>query len=179
MPGGHTFNVVLQDGPNLVRVVGVHDEHDGLFEKGVVLLVGLAFQGQQAVFPGGLGQIHQLVDVPHGVKLLGVQDDAEMLWDGRQSAAGKAGHHDGEGTADNDENTGRVKEVDKVAGGKFNELLSFLGRDVDTHHNAQQEHDDSQHKTDNIGNIHTTALPPKRAGMTCRRFLYVTVCLQR
>ena len=133
---GGTLNVVLQDGADLIGVVGVHDQHDGLLEEWVVLLIGLLLQGEQTVFPGCLGQVHQLVDVVDGIELLGVEHNLEVLRDILQCAGRVAGRHNEEGTSDNDEDTGDVREVRQIPDGKGDRRRSS---DLDLHDDAQDD----------------------------------------
>ena len=151
MPGGGLLDVVDHDLTGLVSVVVVHDQHDALLEERVCLLVAHFLQGQQAVFTGHLGQLDQLVDVGHGIVLLGIQHNSEMLGDAGQRAAGEAGHHDKDGTADGNEDTGRVEEVLQLTRGQQSALAA-------EHHTDQHDHDGA-HYTDYIGNIHIFSHP--------------------
>ena len=152
MAGHRLLDVVHHDLFGLVGVVVVHNQHDTLLKEGVALLVALFLQGQQAAFPGNLGQLHQLVDNGHGIIPLGVHDNRKVLGHGGQGADGKAGDQHGKGTSDDDEDTGRVNEVHQRS--------------------ALQHADNHNHKgdyrTDNVCNIHrSTLLFPAGASFFC------------
>ena len=152
VPGAGLLDVVHHDLFGLIGVVVVHDEHDALLEEGVGLLVALLFQGQQAVLPGHLGQLHQLVDDGQGVILLGVHQHREVLGDGGQRADREAGDQDCEGTADDDEDTGRVEEVHDLAGGEESSITAL-------HHT--NDHDrKSRDDADDIQDIHSLRSAP-------------------
>ena len=78
------------------------------------MTVGLLLQRQQTVFTGDLGEIHQLVDVLAGVVELVVQDDLKVLGHRLEHLPREAGHNDEDRTSDDDEDTGRVKEVYEI-----------------------------------------------------------------
>ena len=145
MTGGHTLDVVFQNAPHLVLIVGVHDEHDGLLEEGVLLTVGLLLQRQQTVLTGDLGEIDQLVDVLAGVVELVVQDDLKVLGHRLEHLPREAGHDDEDRAPDGDEDTGWVKEIldiCKVDGDwRFGAQLDAGDHTEDTDHNGANQTD--------------------------------------
>ena len=77
-----------------------------------------------------------------------------MLGNAPQGLAGEAGHHNGEGTANGDKDTGRVEEVPQVAGGEHKGLQSRLNRlrpDVDAQDDTDEKDHQGQHDADDIG----------------------------
>ena len=152
MAGHRLLDVVHHDLFGLVGVVVVHNQHDTLLKEGVSLLVALFLQGQQAAFPGDLSQLHQLVDDGHGVIPLGVHDNREVLGHGGQGADGEAGDQNGKGTADNDENAGRVEEVHNLA--RAEQLLTAA-----EHHTDDHDHE-GNYSTNDICDIHRSAPLP-------------------
>jgi hypothetical protein len=70
-----------------------------------------------------------------------------MLGHSRQNLGREAGDHHGERTANNDQNTGRVKEVDQI----FEIDLQDLGRvEIDFRDHAEQHNHNGNQHADNI-----------------------------
>ena len=131
--GRGLLDVVFQNAAHPVRVVGVHDQHDRLLEEGIGLLVCLLLQCQQAVFPGDLRQLYQLIHIHGGIKRLGMEHDLDMLGKGL-GQLGITRDHDRQGAAHDDQDAGQIKEmpeaVRREAEGKHG-ALPGVDADVD------------------------------------------------
>ena len=152
MSGGGLLDIVHHDLLGLVGVVVVHDEHDALLKERVALLIAHFLQGQQAVFTGHLGQLHQLLDDGHGVILFGVHQNAEVLGDSGQGGNGEAGDQHGEGTADGDEYGRAVNEVADLAGSQK--------ASVAAPHHADDHYAERGDDANDICNIHSLKSTP-------------------
>ena len=143
VPGGHLLNIVGQNLPHPVGVAAIHQEHDRLLEEGVGFLRRHAFQGEQAVLSGLVGDLGQLVDIGLGLKFLGIQYDAEMLGKAFQCGEGNAGHQNADGTSHNDHRAGAVHKVHQLGHIQLREAQ-----------HSQEDEDDGQNQSDKIENIH-------------------------
>ena len=107
------FDIIFQDTAHAVRVIGIHDQHDRLLEKGIRLLVGLLLQCQQPILPGDLRQFYQLLHIRSGIERLGPEHDLNMLWKGL-GQFGITCDHNRQRTAHDNQNAGQVEEVPKA-----------------------------------------------------------------